>query len=430
MLHATNNTFANIPYYGYLPMMQTNFGGDLQLCTIDPEYNYNLGYNLNPVAQQSLGGSIFTEQAARCYAANPFGNGGGISSTPTTSGIPTPGTQAFNDAVRQGASQIVGNILNTMTSQNLNRCLANVQQAKTALEAQLTNTNITDDQKKQVNDMLDKVKAQENELKKIAESSDLDPKTAYDKVGEQEKALRQILVDTSKLVRDINTPTSTEETTTTSTGETSTTGASSTTGTSTTATTGTSAVHSATTPEGASTDETSDPQGVDDFSQSTKNAVDQFFNAVNGAGTDDEKMTEVLNYMAENPDEGIKIMLCWNKRKANVFGGSMMKAFMEDADSWFGCRWFAHASWLGANNQKQEYGQKMVDLLKDKAEELGIYDECKKDFGVIEKELNNSFFAIDNDIYKNYDNVLKKIADKMGSKNGVPDTGETESESK
>lgn len=232
MLHATNNTFANIPYYGCLPMMQTNFGGDLQLCTIEPYAGYNIAYNLNPVAQQTWGGSIFNPGAATCYAANPFINGGG-SSTPVSSGIPTPGTQGFNEAVRRGASQIVGNVLNTMTSQNLNRCLANIQQAKTALEAQLTNTNITDEQKKQVNDMLDKVKAQEEELKKIAESSDLDPKTAYEKVGEQEKALRQILVDTSKLIKDINTPasSSTGETTTTSTGETTTAGETTTTAT-------------------------------------------------------------------------------------------------------------------------------------------------------------------------------------------------------
>ena len=91
MLHATNNTFANIPYYGCLPMMQTNFGGDLQLCTIEPYTGYNIGYNLNPVAQQTWGGSIFNPgQAATCYAANPFSNGGG-SSTPVSSGIPTPG---------------------------------------------------------------------------------------------------------------------------------------------------------------------------------------------------------------------------------------------------------------------------------------------------------------------------------------------------
>lgn len=402
MLHATNNTFANIPYYGCLPMMQTNFGGDLQLCTIEPYAGYNIGYNLNPVAQQTWGGSIFNPgQAATCYAANPFSNGG-CSSTPVSSGIPTPGTQGFNDAVRRGASQIVGNVLNTMTSQNLNRCLANIQQAKTALEAQLTNTNITDEQKKQVNDMLDKVKAQEEELKKIAESSDLDPKTAYEKVGEQEKALRQILVDTSKLIKDINAPasSSTGETTTTSTGETTTAGE-----TTTTATSGTAATHSATTPEGASTDETSNPQGTDAFSEEL-DAIDQFRDSVYYTwGTDNDKMEEVLNFMIDknNRDEAIKIMIGWNKYRSSEEGESFMEAFMDDASSGF-CR---------AGGQKVKYGRALARVLRDKAIELGIFDECKDDYAAIEKEMK-SFWAIDDDIAKNYDNMLEKIAKKMG----------------
>ena len=401
MLHATNNTFANIPFYGCLPMMQTNFGGDLQLCTIEPYAGYNIGYNLNPVAQQTWGGSIFNAgQAATCYAANPFA-GGGVSSAPSTSGIPTPGTQGFNDAVRRGAAQIVAPILNNMTSQNLNRCLANIQQAKTALEAQLTNTNITDEQKKQVNDMLDKVKAQEDELKKIAESSDLDPKTAYEKVGEQEKALRQILVDTSKLIKDINTPasSSTEETTTTSTGETTT--ASETT---TSSTTGTAAAHSATTPEGASTGETSDPQGADAFSEEL-DAIDQFRDSVYTWGTDDDKMEEVLNFMIDknNKDEAIKIMIGWNKYRSSEEGESFMEAFMDDASSGF-CH---------AGGQKVKYGRALARVLRAKAIELGIFDECKDDYAAIEKEMK-SFWAIDDDIAKNYDNMLEKIAKKMG----------------
>lgn len=401
MLHATNNTFANIPYYGCLPMMQTNFGGDLQLCTIEPYAGYNIGYNLNPVAQQTWGGSIFNAgQAATCYAANPFA-GGGVSSAPSTSGIPTPGTQGFNDAVRRGAAQIVAPIFNNMTSQNLNRCLANIQQAKTALEAQLTNTNITDEQKKQVNDMLDKVKAQEDELKKIAGSSDLDPKTAYEKVGEQEKALRQILVDTSKLIKDINTPasSSTEETTTTSTGETTTAGE-----TTTTSTTGTAAAHSATTPEGASTGETSDPQGADAFSEEL-DAIDQFRDSVYTWGTDDDKMEEVLNFMIDknNKDEAIKIMIGWNKYRSSEEGESFMEAFMDDASSGF-CH---------AGGQKVKYGRALARVLRAKAIELGIFDECKDDYAAIEKEMK-SFWAIDDDIAKNYDNMLEKIAKKMG----------------
>lgn len=402
MLHATNNTFANIPYYGCLPMMQTNFGGDLQLCTIEPYAGYNIGYNLNPVAQQTWGGSIFNPgQAATCYAANPYSNGGG-SSTPVSSGIPTPGTQGFNDAVRRGASQIVGNVLNTMTSQNLNRCLANIQQAKTALEAQLTNTNITDDQKKQVNDMLDKVKAQEEELKKIAESSDLDPKTAYEKVGEQEKALRQILVDTSKLIKDINAPasSSTGETTTTSTGETTTAGE-----TTTTATSGTAATHSATTPEGASTDETT---STDESSPEIENPandvnvfswVQKFYDATYGGwSTDNDTFNAVCDQI--NKDTVMPLMISWNANKSKEKGESFMDAFLWDAD----------------RSQKIKYGKQISLALRQKAMELGIAQDpaLQEAFAAIDTELNSKCMVFNYKAGPAFNKAIEIIAKKMG----------------
>ena len=403
MLHATNNTFANIPYYGCLPMMQTNFGGDLQLCTIEPYTGYNIGYNLNPVAQQTWGGSIFNAgQAATCYAANPFA-GGGVSSAPSTSGIPTPGTQGFNDAVRRGAAQIVAPILNNMTSQNLNRCLANIQQAKTALEAQLTNTNITDEQKKQVNDMLDKVKAQEDELKKIAESSDLDPKTAYEKVGVQEKALRQILVDTSKLIKDINTPasSSTGETTTTSTGETTTAGE-----TTTTSTSGTAAAHSATTPEGASTDETTsteessigdvkDPANdVDVFSW-----VQEFYDATYGGwSTDNDTFNAVCDQI--NKDTVMPLMISWNANKSKEKGESFMDAFLWDAD----------------RSQKIKYGKQISLALRQKAMELGIAQDpaLQEAFAAIDTELNSKCMVFNYKAGPAFNKAIEIIAKKMG----------------
>lgn len=402
MLHATNNTFANIPYYGCLPMMQTNFGGDLQLCTIEPYAGYNIGYNLNPVAQQTWGGSIFNPGAATCYAANPFSNGGG-SSTPVSSGIPTPGTQGFNEAVRRGASQIVGNVLNTMTSQNLNRCLANIQQAKTALEAQLTNTNITDEQKKQVNDMLDKVKAQEEELKKIAESSDLDPKTAYEKVGEQEKALRQILVDTSKLIKDINAPasSSTGETTTTSTGETTTAGE-----TTTTATSGTAAAHSATTPEGSTTEETGDPE-VDENGEIKNPAnnvdvfswVQKFYDATYGGWSTD---TDTFNAVCDgiNKDTVMPLMVSWNANKSKEKGESFMDAFLWDAD----------------RDQKIKYGKQISLALRQKAMELGIAQDpaLQEAFAAIDTELNSKCMVFNYKAGPAFNKAIEIIAKKMG----------------
>lgn len=404
MLHATNNTFANMRYYGCLPMMQTNFGGDFQLCTIEPYAGYNIGYNLNPVAQQTWGaGSIFNAgQAATCYAADPFSNGGG-SSTPVSSGIPTPGTQGFNDAVRRGASQIVGNVLNKMTSQNLNRCLADIQQVKTALEAQLTNTNITDDQKKQVNDMLDKVKAQEEELKKIAESSDLDPKTAYEKVGEQEKALRQILVDTSKLIKDINAPasSSTGETTTTSTGETTTAGE-----TTTTATSGTAATHSATTPEGSTTEETGAPE-VDENGEIKNPAnnvdvfswVQKFYDATYGGwSTDNDTFNAVCDQI--NKDTVMPLMISWNANKSKEKGESFMDAFLWDAD----------------RSQKIKYGKQISLALRQKAMELGIAQDpaLQEAFAAIDTELNSKCMVFNYKAGPAFNKAIEIIAKKMG----------------
>lgn len=401
MLHATNNTFANIPYYGCLPMMQTNFGGDLQLCTIEPYAGYNIGYNLNPVAQQTWGGSIFNPgQAATCYAANPFA-GGGVSSAPSTSGIPTPGTQGFNDAVRRGAAQIVAPILNNMTSQNLNRCLANIQQAKTALEAQLTNTNITDEQKKQVNDMLDKVKAQEDELKKIAESSDLDPKTAYEKVGEQEKALRQILVDTSKLIKDINTPasSSTGETTTTSTGETTTAGE-----TTTTSTTGTAATHSATASQGASADESSEVDENGEIKNPANNVdvfgwVQKFYDATYGGwSTDNDTFNAVCDQI--NKDTVMPLMISWNANKSKEKGESFIDAFLWDAD----------------RSQKIKYGKQIAGALREKAMELGIAQDpaLQEAFSKIDHEMNSLFYVDNDKASEGYNKAIEIIAKKMG----------------
>ncbi len=401
MLHATNNTFANIPYEGCLPMMQTNFGGDLQLCTIEPYAGYNIGYNLNPVAQQTWGGSIFNPgQAATCYAANPFA-GGGVSSAPSTSGIPTPGTQGFNDAVRRGAAQIVAPILNNMTSQNLNRCLANIQQAKTALEAQLTNTNITDDQKKQVNDMLDKVKAQEDELKKIAESSDLDPKTAYEKVGEQEKALRQILVDTSKLIKDINTPasSSTGETTTTSTGETTTAGE-----TTTTSTTGTAAAHSATASQGASADESSEVDENGEIKNPANNVdvfgwIQKFYDATYGGwSTDNDTFNAVCDGI--NKDTVMPLMVSWNANKSKEKGESFMDAFLWDAD----------------RDQKIKYGKQISTALRQKAMELGIAQDpaLQEAFSKIDHEMNSLFYVDNDKASEGFNKAIEIIAKKMG----------------
>ena len=79
-------------------------------------------------------------------------------------------------------------------------------------------------------------------------------------------------------------------------------------------------------------------------------------------GTKDEEMEEVLNLV--NKDNVMDLVLAWNKYHSGEEGESFIEAFMWDADS----------------GQKEKYGKLIARALRDKAEELGIYDECREDF--------------------------------------------------
>ena len=105
------------------------------------------------------------------------------------------------------------------------------------------------------------------------------------------------------------------------------------------------------------------------------------------------------------------VMLAWNKYHSATNDESFMEAFMYDADG----------------DQKVEYGKKIYRLLREKADEYGVYDELKDDFKEIIDELDD--FSIDNTIYEKYDNIIAKIAEKMGSKYGRPSGSETSEDS-
>ena len=48
---------ANVPFYPYLPMGVTNFGGDTQIFTIDPQSTAPIGCALNPQGLAVLNGA-------------------------------------------------------------------------------------------------------------------------------------------------------------------------------------------------------------------------------------------------------------------------------------------------------------------------------------------------------------------------------------
>lgn len=129
--------------------------------------------------------------------------------------------------------------------------------------------------------------------------------------------------------------------------------------------------------------------------------VDQFYDATYCWGTKDEQMEEALNNI--NSYNVMDVMKAWNLVHSTEKGESFMEAFMWDADS----------------DQKEKYGKQIATALRDRALAAGVFEDCREDFAVIDQELRSWFF-ISNDISKNFDNIIKKIADAENSKNGTP----------
>ena len=150
------------------------------------------------------------------------------------------------------------------------------------------------------------------------------------------------------------------------------------------------------------TDGKDEKQGASVDQTKITNLVDQFYDATYRIGTDDEAFNSVCEQITD--ENVLDVMLTWKKFHGTEKGESFMQAFMWDANA----------------NQKKTYGKKIARALRDKAVALGIYDKCREDFAAIDKEMN-SWFYISNDVAKNYDNIIKEIANKEGKPYALKD---------
>lgn len=129
--------------------------------------------------------------------------------------------------------------------------------------------------------------------------------------------------------------------------------------------------------------------------------VDQFYDATYCWGTKDEQMEQALKNI--NSNNVMDVMKAWNLVHSTEKGESFMKAFMWDAD----------------HGQKEQYGKQIAAALRDRALATGVFEDCREDFAIIDQELRSWFF-ISNDISKNFDNIIAKIAEAENSTNGNP----------
>lgn len=374
---ATNLSAVNGMFWNCLPTMYTNFGNDTQITNIDAYNPYNLTASFSPATgyqPSTIPSSIFN-----CYAVAPGVSGGGCSS------------QAIQQAAVANAQALSTPALNNIGNESRMSTLNMIAQAKSLLDNKRNQPGVSEEDKQKIQEYIDKLIEQEKKLQELAKDRTLDPATGCYKMGEIEVATRQLKNEAVDFANSVAVA-STESTG--STGTTGTTGS--------TDTTDTTAASDST----QASDETA--QGsVDNFDTATRNATDQIYDAMEGLGTNDKKMREVLDLV--DKDNVMDLVLCWNKYHSAQHGESLMKAFMWDASSGFCC----------AGGDKVKYGKLVARALRDKAEELGVYDECAADFAAIDKEMSSTFY-VDNDVYKNYDNIVKVIGDKMGSKYSSP----------
>jgi len=377
---ATNLSYANFPFSGVLPTMYTNFGGDLQCTTIEPYGGYNFGVLFNPIASQTYGvPSMF---------ANNF-----MTTPPDVSA-----------AAAAQASQILTPIYNNMASGQINSASQLLNCAKTKLEAKLNDENTSAEEKQEIQQVLDKLKALEDKLNTLKESTDLDPQTAF----EQAKAITDEITKTLKDAQNAaakreNAAQASEQENAPAADSNPQTQQSQGTGSASESEESQGADNQDATPQGAAQSSGSITDGsIDNFPMVIQNTVDDFFNAIDGAGTKDSKMEEILDTYTQDSQAMTGLMLCWNEKYSAIHNESFIEAFMDDA----------------GHGQAKKYCPKIINALVDQAKQLGIYNsEFRAYADAAKKEIFNSgiFGMNDGKVCQNIDAMLELVGRKYNS---------------
>ena len=353
----TNLSYANLPYWGTLPMGVTNYGRDTQVFTIPEEAFGQTGMTMNPIAQQQFGMSMpSVHDLAQSY---------------------------LNPAMNQMANTVIRNSQQAIAA------------TKQGLNAALQKKDLKEEDKKKINDLLEQLKKQEEALKELMQATETKPEDAFTKAQDIQNEVDKIKESANKLFTAINKGTSTDSTKTdnddTKADDTTKADGDDTKADGKTKTNGKTKADSKDEKQGASVDQAK-----------ITSLVDQFYDATYRIGTDDEAFNSVCEQITD--ENVIDVMLAWKKFHTTEKGESFMQTFMWDANS----------------DQKKTYGKKIARALRDKAVALGIYDKCREDFATIDKEMN-SWFCISNDVAKNYDNIIKEIANKEGKPYALKD---------
>ena len=189
-------TIGNVPFWGYLPMGITNFGGDTQVFTIEP-------WNAAPISMTMNWGGL---QAINGDSITPYNNWGYENPIPPDSIFRNP-----NNNLRVNVPQInpfesiavntVQNMAVGFIMQDLSSTMQTITSTKTRLEAMLVQGKYSQEQIDKINELLEELDAIEQELTEFSDNElgDLEIADARARITEYQQRNREIFTKISSI---------------------------------------------------------------------------------------------------------------------------------------------------------------------------------------------------------------------------------------
>lgn len=176
-MNVTPESGPNLAFWGLLPMSVSNYGGDLQVCTL-PEYlGGPLQFGFNPV------GDAYISSAA----GGGINLGGGMGSA-----------QVDMNAVYQLGQMFSAGANQNFTAQQYSQSAQGATALKTTLNSLLLNQSATTEDRDKANEYLKQIDKFEAELNAM-KGQNLTTQEVYDKSAAIEKELRKIATKAGEL---------------------------------------------------------------------------------------------------------------------------------------------------------------------------------------------------------------------------------------
>lgn len=177
-MNFTPASLPNLMYWGLLPMSVSNYGGDIQVCTLPDYLGGPIQFGLNPMGSAYLNTCAFSG----------IGGGWGCNTSPQIDfGAVNYLAQAFSAGQNQN-----------FTAQQYAQSGQAAAALKNTLNSLLLNSNATSEDRDNINKYLEQIDKYEAELKGL-QGQNLSVQEVYDKTAAIEKELRKIATQTGEI---------------------------------------------------------------------------------------------------------------------------------------------------------------------------------------------------------------------------------------